>query len=160
MSQWGQSGSSSGDGVEGDPRGDRVGSNRDESRASVGMELESQWEWIRGPSGEWSGGPSTHLVPQGDLPRVPARHPRRQQPLCAAQEDHPVDTVVLTAGFLKDRSALADSPRPSPCPEKALSLAGTQPATPQRLSRLIPVKHQLCAGGVAAGMEVPMPCAK
>lgn len=94
--------------------------------------------------------PGPHLVPQGDLPRVPARDPRGEQPLRAAQEDHAVDAVVLAAGLLQDRtgqvSDTTEKPPPSPkqpifCPpdfrrippSRAVSTSGT-PRTSLRVS--------------------------
>lgn len=43
------------------------------------------------------------LVPQGDLPGVPAGHARGEQPLHVAQEHHSVHPVVLAAGLLQER---------------------------------------------------------
>lgn len=48
---------------------------------------------------------SSDLIPQSDLPGVPARHPRGEQPLQVAQEHHPVHTVVLTTGLLVETKA-------------------------------------------------------
>lgn len=45
---------------------------------------------------------SSDLVPEGDLPGVPARDPRGEQPFHVAQEHHPVHPVVLTAGLLME----------------------------------------------------------
>lgn len=45
---------------------------------------------------------SSDLVPEGDLPGVPAGDPRGEQSLHVAQEDHAVDPVVLTAGLLME----------------------------------------------------------
>lgn len=64
-------------------------------------------------------GPGPYLVPQGDLPRVPARDPGGEQPLRAAQEHHAVDTVVLAAGFLQDRAGQgSDIPEKPPLSPK------------------------------------------
>lgn len=45
---------------------------------------------------------SSDLVPESDLPGVPAGEPRGEQSLHVAQEDHAVDPVVLTAGLLME----------------------------------------------------------
>lgn len=45
---------------------------------------------------------SPDLVPESDLPGVPARDPCGEQSLHVAQEHHPVYSVVLTAGLLPD----------------------------------------------------------
>lgn len=45
---------------------------------------------------------SLDLVPESDLPRVPARDPCGEQSLHVAQEHHPVYSVVLTTGLLPD----------------------------------------------------------
>lgn len=43
---------------------------------------------------------SSDLVPEGDLPGVPARNPGGEQSFHVAQEHHPVYPVVLAAGLL------------------------------------------------------------
>ena len=43
---------------------------------------------------------SSNLIPESDLPGVPARNPRGEQSLHVAQEHHSVHAVVLTAGLL------------------------------------------------------------
>lgn len=45
---------------------------------------------------------TSDLVPQSDLPGVPARDACGEQPLHVAQEHHPVHPVVLTTGLLED----------------------------------------------------------
>lgn len=40
------------------------------------------------------------LIPESDLPGVPARNPRGEQSLHVAQEHHSVYTMVLTTGLL------------------------------------------------------------
>lgn len=47
--------------------------------------------------------PRSDLVPEGDLPGVPARHPCGEQAFHVAQEHHSVYPVVLTAGLLMER---------------------------------------------------------
>lgn len=42
------------------------------------------------------------LVPESDLPGVPARNPCGEQPFHVAQEHHSVYPVVLTAGLLME----------------------------------------------------------
>lgn len=46
------------------------------------------------------------LVPQGDLPGVPAGDAGGEQPLHVAQEHHSVHPVVLTAGLLQRKSGV------------------------------------------------------
>lgn len=50
------------------------------------------------------------LIPESDLPGVPARNPCGEKTLHVAQEHNTVDTVVLTAGLLveqhRDRTRL------------------------------------------------------
>lgn len=45
---------------------------------------------------------SSDLIPESDLPGVPARNPCGEQSLHVAQEHHSVYTVVLTTGLLVD----------------------------------------------------------
>lgn len=44
----------------------------------------------------------SNLIPESDLPGVPARNPCGEQSLHVAHEHHPVYTVVLTTGLLVD----------------------------------------------------------
>lgn len=47
----------------------------------------------------------SHLVPESDLSRVPARNSCGEQTLRISQEHHSVHTVVLTTGLLVDQIA-------------------------------------------------------
>lgn len=49
---------------------------------------------------------SSDLIPECDLPGVPARNPCGEQPLHVAQEHHSVDTVVLTTGLLLEQHTM------------------------------------------------------
>lgn len=104
------------------------------SSSTIGMD-KSSWDTRRELNththtptlGSHLRGGHTDLVPEGDLPGVPAGDPRGEQSLHVAQEDHAVDPVVLTAGLLME-TEIGGGEKPYVCVWPQLAMFAQTPA--------------------------------